>query len=183
MAFPRGASWNDEWTIHSLKMHWVVAAPSINYVNRFQVWICKMLVRGSHCTCCSSSRVTVNILQFSLLRTREWKEVMWGLWFQASLCSAGCQGNACECSQKLETGTKCQIDRSGFLCNKPNMAVWWKNLHLVVMETSVHLGCSLPCWKTEHKGWKYARLEKLKSFSLPSGGWWVYTTKFCRTAL
>lgn len=173
MAFPRGASWNDEWTIHSLKMLWVVA------VNRFQVWICKIRFRGSHCTCISSSWTIVNIIRFSVFRTREWKLVTWGLWFHASLCSAACQGNASECSQKLETGTKCQIDRSGFLRNKPNMAVWWKNLHLVAMETSVHLGCSL---QTEHKGWKCVRHEKLKSFSLPSGGWWVYQMKFCRTA-
>ena len=71
-----------------------------------------------------------------------------------------------EHSLKLETGTKCQVDGSSFLCNDQIRLCGGKNLHLVAMETSVHPRAAafsadkLTTESRRHPGLKFNSLEK-----------------------
>lgn len=53
--------------------------------------------------------------------------------------------------------------RIQFPLQRPNTALWWKNLHLVAMETSVHSGLQptvLTNWPQRVEGLKFNSLEK-----------------------
>jgi len=52
---------------------------------------------------------------------------------------------------KAGDGDKVPGRRIWFPLLQPNAALWWKNLHLVAMETSAHPGRSLQCWQTDQK--------------------------------